>query len=104
MTMQQFAANVQGAAPAAPAVTVTAGNGSLSGTVADSSSALIPGVRITATHTGTGVGTTTVTNESGAYNFPNLVAGTYNVRAFLPGFQARTVTGVQGGTDGRLRD
>jgi len=51
MTMQQFAANVQGAAPAAPAVTVTAGNGSLSGTVADSSSALIPGVRITATNT-----------------------------------------------------
>ena len=70
-------------------------NASVGGTVADPSKALIPGVTITATNTGTGIANTTVTNESGAYNFPALQPGTYKLSAELPGFQTQSFTNVQ---------
>src|SRR5262245_22138775 len=71
------------------------GNGSLGGVVTDPSGALVPGVTITATNTETGVETTTLTNESGAYQFPSLQPGTaYRVSASLPGFQTSTVTNL----------
>lgn len=70
-------------------------NASVGGTVADPSKALIPGVTVTATNNGTGVAATTVTNESGAYNFPALQPGTYKVSAELPGFQTQSFTDVQ---------
>ena len=41
----------------------------VSGTVEDASGALIPGVSVTATNNATGVVTTVISNESGAYNF-----------------------------------
>ena len=65
-------------------------NATLSGTVADSSAALIPGVNISATNTTTGVTSETITNEAGTYRFPSLQPGAYDVRASLPGFQAQT--------------
>src|SRR5438477_6652832 len=65
-------------------------NATLSGTVSDASGALIPGVEITATHTGTGVIATFVTNESGTYRFASLQPGPYQVRASLTGFQPQT--------------
>jgi hypothetical protein len=70
-------------------------NAQLGGSVTDSSGALLPGVTITATNTETGVETTAITNESGAYNFPSLQPGrAYSVSAALPGFQAVTFTNV----------
>src|ERR1051326_2547470 len=48
------------------------GNGTLTGIVEDPQKALIPGVSITATNTETGVTTSVVSNESGAYNIPTL--------------------------------
>ena len=65
-------------------------NATLSGTVSDASGAFIPGTEITAIHTGTGVASTVVTNESGAYRFPSLQPGPYRVTASLPGFQTQT--------------
>src|SRR5262245_37127226 len=62
-------------------------NATISGTVADSSSALIPGVNVTATNTATGVVSDTITNEGGTYRFPSLQPGIYEVKASLPGFQ-----------------
>jgi len=62
-------------------------NSSIGGTVEDSSRALLPGVQITATNTGTGVSSMTVSNESGAYNFPAVLPGVYKVTAELPGFK-----------------
>jgi len=47
-------------------------NATVGGTVADASGALIPGVTVTATNTGTGILNTVVSNESGAYNFASL--------------------------------
>ena len=70
-------------------------NSSISGTVEDPSRALIPGVSVKAINTQTGVETNTVSNESGAYTFPALIPGVYNVTASLPGFSARSFNDVQ---------
>jgi hypothetical protein len=66
----------------------------LSGTVQDSTGALIPGVEIKAVNGGTGVETAALSNDAGAYNFAAMPPGTYTVRASLPGFQTRTFTNV----------
>ena len=63
-------------------------NATLGGTVQDASGAFIPGVTITATNTGTGIVTTVISNEAGAYQFASLQPGTYDLKAELPGFQA----------------
>src|SRR5688572_3611425 len=70
-------------------------NTQLGGVVTDQSGALIPGVTITVVNTETGVMNNTITNESGAYNFPSLQPGqAYRASASLPGFQTRTVTNL----------
>src|SRR5215471_17478799 len=66
-------------------------NATLGGTVSDSTRALIPGVTVTATNTATGIVSTLVTNEAGAYQFASLQTGTYKVTAELPGFQTQVV-------------
>ena len=78
-------------------------SGSISGTVADDSGALIPGVTVTATNPQTGVMTTVVSNESGAYTFASLQPGTYKLTAELPGFQTGAYDNVTLGTAERLR-
>jgi hypothetical protein len=75
----------------------------VSGTVEDSTGAVLPGVSVTATNNATGVVTSVVTNESGAYNFVSLLPGVYKVSAELPGFQTRTYTDVQLGNAERVR-
>jgi len=74
------------------------GNGGRTGIVEDPSKALIPGVSITATNVGTAVTTTAVTNETGAYNIPSLIPGTYTLTAELPGFRTVTYNNIQLGT------
>jgi hypothetical protein len=66
------------------------GVGSIGGTAADASGAVLPGVSVTLTVQGGGVGSgqTTVTNEQGAYQFTRLVPGTYTVKAELQGFRS----------------
>ena len=78
-------------------------NATVSGTVTDATSALIPGVTIKATNTQTGVITSIISNESGAYNFASLQPGPYKVSAELPGFQTQTYTSVQLGTSQQIR-
>src|SRR6476661_10401503 len=60
---------------------------SLSGTVSDSSGALIPGVEVTAKNTRTGISTTNITNETGSFVLLSLQPGTYTLSAALSGFQ-----------------
>src|SRR5438552_18387732 len=62
-------------------------NATVTGTVADATGAVLPGVSITATNTNTGVMTTVLTNEAGAYTILSLLAGPARVTAHLPGFQ-----------------
>ena len=70
-------------------------NGSIGGTIEDATQALIPGVTVTATNVNTGVASTSLTNETGAYNFPNLPPGQYKVTAELPSFQTETKIDVE---------
>src|SRR5947207_6715162 len=78
-------------------------NGTISGTVADASGAVIPGVTVTATNNATGVVTTVLSNDSGVYNLATLLPGTYKVSATLPGFQIQTFNDVQVGNAAQLR-
>ncbi len=70
-------------------------NAVMNGTVSDATGALIPGVEVTATNVNTGIVTTTMTNEAGAYNFPSVQPGRYNLSAALPGFQTATYNNIQ---------
>src|ERR1051326_5409172 len=78
-------------------------NATVTGTISDSSKALLPGVTVTATNTATGVVSTVVSNETGSYNFPSLLPGTYKVSAELPGFQTRSFTDVRLGNADQVR-
>jgi hypothetical protein len=71
--------------------------------VQDSSGAYIPGVTVTAANIQTGVATTAVTNESGAYNIPSLLPGTYKLSAELPGFKTRVFNDVVLGASNAAR-
>src|SRR5437867_7327584 len=78
-------------------------NATLGGTVSDATGALIPGVTITATNTGTGIVTTVLTNEAGAYQFASLQTGSYKVTAELPGFQTAAYDNVTLGISQQVR-
>jgi len=75
----------------------------VSGTVADASGAVLPGVSVTATNNATGVVSTVISNEAGAYSLASLLPGTYTVSADLPGFQKATFTGVILGNREQIR-
>src|SRR5262245_52622014 len=66
----------------------------LSGTIADPSGALLPGVEITATNTATNTVRRTVSNETGSYVLPNLPLGPYTLEATLPGFSVFAQRGI----------
>jgi carboxypeptidase family protein len=66
----------------------------ISGTVQDTSGAVLPGVEVTATQTDTGVSRMTVSNETGSYVLPNLPLGPYRLEAGLPGFRTFVQTGI----------
>ena len=78
-------------------------NATLGGTVSDPSRALIPGVTVTATNTQTGIVTTVITNETGAYQFASLQTGSYKVTAELPGFQTQAYNDVALGVGQQVR-
>ncbi|PYS30403.1 MAG: hypothetical protein DMG11_05340 [Acidobacteria bacterium] len=87
---------------AGPAFTQSS-NARVSGTIDDATRAVLPGVTVTATNTATGVVTTVLTNEAGAYNFASLTPGVYTVSAELPGFRTRSYTDVELGNAQSLR-
>src|SRR5262245_13298630 len=78
-------------------------NARLSGTVNDASGAVLPGVEVKATNNATGVVTTVISNDAGAYNFASLLPGAYTVSASLPAFQTQTLNGVQLGNAAQVR-
>ena len=74
-----------------PVVAVAQQNATLSGAVTDESKAVLPGVTVTAKDLATGRVSTTVTNERGEYQFPNLLPGRYAISAELAGFGTASV-------------
>ena len=69
--------------------------GDITGVVTDSSGGVVVGASITLTNPQTNFTRRTATNESGAYNFPVLHPGLYNVRAENQGFQSAIRSGIQ---------
>src|SRR3954463_7948053 len=70
-------------------------NGTLLGTLTDSSGAVVPGAQVTITETGTGIPHSTQSNASGNFVFPNLPPGNYNVTSEAHGFKKETRTSVR---------
>ncbi|HVN82704.1 MAG TPA: carboxypeptidase regulatory-like domain-containing protein, partial [Terriglobia bacterium] len=68
--------------------------GSILGTVTDSSSAIIQGVRVTATNLDLNLVKETSTNESGQYRLLALPVGRYKVEASFAGFRNFVQTGI----------
>lgn len=79
------------------------GNGQVGGVVQDQTGALIPGVSVILANTATGITTTQVTNESGAYSFASVPPGTYQVTASLPGFKTSVTNNVLVGVAAQVR-
>ncbi len=74
----------------------TAANGqtkgaSVQGTITDATSALIPGVTVTATNRDTLKSSSTISDANGKYAFSGLAEGDYVITAFLKGFSPTEV-------------
>src|SRR5438105_4669975 len=67
--------------------------GNISGTIKDSSGAVLPGVEVTILNEDTGISRMVLTDETGRYSVPSLNPSSYRVTATLTGFQ----TGVRSG-------
>jgi hypothetical protein len=68
--------------------------GSISGTVADHSGAVIAKASVTATNSETGIQQTTFTDDRGFYSFPALPIGRYDLSVSLTAFRAYQRTGI----------
>jgi hypothetical protein len=66
----------------------------LSGTVVDTSGAVIPGADVAAKHNATGVVSNAVTNSDGLFSIPSLPIGTYTVTVTLQGFKTAVTQNV----------
>ncbi len=73
-----------GSGPAAAQVSVT---GSINGTVADTTDAVLPGAIVLLKDEGTGITKETTTNEAGAFAFRDLNFGTYQISVTMQGFR-----------------
>jgi hypothetical protein len=66
----------------------------LSGTVTDTSGAVIPKANVSIKNTATGVTRDIVTDTAGFYSVPNLLPGNYDITTTAPGFSTKVQTGI----------
>ena len=59
----------------------------VSGTVQDSSNAVVPDAAVTLTNTGTNVARATKTNSAGLYAIPGVTPGMYTLKVESPGMK-----------------
>ena len=69
--------------------------GGINGTVTDTSGAVIPNAKVTATDVATSVARDTVSSGAGEFSFSDLPQSTYTVKVEAAGFQTTEATGVQ---------
>jgi hypothetical protein len=67
-------------------------NGTISGSVVDSTGGVLPGATVTATETATGVSRNTVTNLDGVFRIEALPVGGYTIKVEMSGFSPINVT------------
>jgi Carboxypeptidase regulatory-like domain len=86
-------------APRAAFAQATIATGSIQGTILDSSSAVVPGAKITITNKDTGQSFSVTTTSAGAYTSGSLVPGNYIIRVEAKGFSTvEQAVSVQVGT------
>ncbi len=68
--------------------------GSIYGSVADPTGAVVPGATVTVKNVQTGLSETQTSNNSGEYTFTTINPGDYTVTTTAPGFKSTTQTGV----------
>lgn len=78
-------------------------NGSIVGTIHDSSGAVVAGADVKVTNVATGVISTRQTNESGDYEVPALRVGQYNIEATKTGFAPGRATDISVSVGARQR-
>ena len=78
--------------------------GSISGTVVDSTGAVVPGVTVVAVNEQTGVQHSVVTNSKGLYALTVLDVGSYTITASQPGFDTYQLTGIKVDANSELRE
>ena len=78
----------------APSLQAQVVNATLTGTVKDSSGAVIAGAKVVATNTGTNLTHETVTDTQGSYRLPSLIPGQYKLQAELQGFKTSMISGI----------
>ena len=66
----------------------------LSGTVYDSTGAVVTGAVITVANTATGSSLKQITNSAGLYSFPSMAIGNYNLTVEMAGFKTAQRTGI----------
>jgi hypothetical protein len=79
----------------APPAAAQETRGSIEGTVKDTSGAVLPGVTVEARSPALVSAQTTVTDGEGAYRFPALPPGIYEVTANLSGFQPAKTANIE---------
>src|SRR5215469_815181 len=72
----------------------SAGTGALTGTVTDTSGAVVPGATVVLTSTDTNQVRSATTGAEGGYKFSLLPPGTYNVKFSATGFKTSEVSAV----------
>ena len=72
---------------AVPAAAQTAGEGSIQGTVMDSTGAVVPHATVTITNAATGVKTVQYSSSAGFFNIAPVLPGTYSVQVAAKGFK-----------------
>jgi hypothetical protein len=82
-------------AVAAPVVQAQTVFGSISGTVTDPTGAVVPNAKVEAVGENTGTRLDGVTTSAGAFRFPEVPIGLYDITVTSTGFQTATTTGVR---------
>ena len=70
-------------------------SGTISGTVKDSTGAVLPGAKIVVLNEETGISRTATADMAGRYSAPALGLGRYRVTASLEGFQTQVRSGIE---------
>jgi len=76
--------------------------GQITGTVTDNTGAIVPGATITIRNVGTGLTRETQTDGNGAFVFPDLLAGTFDMSVSLAGFKTFEQKGIVLGATERV--
>ena len=69
--------------------------GTLEGTIQDESGGVVPGAKVIATEASKGLVRESLTDDAGAFLFPAVITGFYNVRVEKQGFKAEEMRGLQ---------